>query len=177
MRETMRKHRHTPIIIALLTLAMLGLGANPACTGAAAASKNPPPKMTPRTSKLLRSVEDAELDTRWLLLVDPQHPGTPPRMVEATGSVLENSHDRLARKQDPAAPKVVPAISRGEEIVLMSANPASRVALHGMALSTGQSGDEITARLDIFHTEVHALVLAPGRAEILSLSKASGWQR
>jgi Chaperone for flagella basal body P-ring formation len=174
----MRNYRRTPIIIALLTLAMLGFGANPACTGAAAASKNQPLNVPPPpTGKLIRAVEDAELDTRWLLLGDPQHPGTPPRMVEATGPVLANSHDRLTRKQDPAARKVVPAISRGEEIVLMSANPASRVALHGMALSTGQSGDEITARLDVFQTEVHALVLAPGRAEILSLSKTSGWQR
>lgn len=173
----MRRYSRTTIIIALSTFAMRGFGANPACAGAAGTSKNRAFKVTPPTTRVLRSVQDAELNTRWLLLVDPQHPGTPPRMVEATGPVLENSHDRLPRKQDPAARKAVPAISRGQEILLMTANPASRVALHGIALSTGQSGEEITARLDVFKTEVHALVLAAGRAEILSLSKASGWQR
>jgi hypothetical protein len=135
--------------------------------------------------KPLRSIDDPELNTRWLLLRDAANPGAPARMVEApTASSYDGAADipggctrvSAADCQLRARSNKGAAISSGQEILLWSRDSSSQIALHAKALSAGRVGDEITALLDVFHTKVHVRVLSEGRAEMLQTAQAHGRQ-
>jgi hypothetical protein len=141
--------------------------------------------------KPLRSIDDPELNTRWLLLRDAANPGAPARMVEApTASSYDGATDipggctRASAAGCQPRPWRAPgarsnkgaAISSGQEILLLSKDSSSQIALHAKALSAGRVGDEITALLDVFHTKVHVRVLSEGRAEMLQTAQAHGRQ-
>lgn len=133
--------------------------------------------------QLFRSVDDPALNTRWLLLRNPEHPGAPGRMVEAhsgsTSSAPLPGTGHGAAKWQPASSqgKAKEAVLAGEEILLVSESPGSQLALYGRALSAGRAGDAIEVRLDVFQTKVHARLVAPGRAEMLASPTAYGSQR
>ena len=136
----------------------------------------------PPTAQLFRSVDDPALATRWLLMRDPRHPGAPGRMVEAPARIvspggLNSAADHGdARKQTGLQRKAKPVVRVGDEILVVSENPDSQLTLHARALSAGCAGDKISARIDVFHREVHARVLAAGRVEMLAPSAAYGRQ-
>jgi hypothetical protein len=135
--------------------------------------------------KPFRSIDDPELNTRWLLLRDAANPGAPARMVEAPPASSDGGATDIpgnctrasaARCQPRTRSNKGPAVSSGQEILLLSRDSSSQIALHAKALSAGQVGDEIIALLDVFHTKVHARVLTEGRAEMLQTPRTSGRQ-
>lgn len=121
---------------------------------------------------IVREIDDPHSGVRWLLLIDPQHPGGPGRLVPAAAVGNERMQSK-AEGQKAEAPQQ-PVIRAGEKLIIEEHSPSIDARLEAIALNPAVVGGTLTARLAIGGRVVRAMAVAPGRA--LLAPEKEGWQ-
>jgi len=117
--------------------------------------------LAPASASIVREIDDPHNGSRWLLLIDPHHPGGPGRLVLAGAvrnkPVLPNSD---AQKTETPPP---PVIHTGEKLILEEHSKVVEARLDAIALNPAAVGGTLRVRLVIGGLVVRASAVAPGR--------------
>ena len=121
----------------------------------------------------VREIDDPNSGKRWLLTLDPSHPGGPGqlRLVSAVrGGPAEQREPRSSEPlqagpaSGPASEQALPVIRSGDRVIVEEHTPVADARLEAVAMSPARAGTAFNARLIMGGWVVRAVAIAPGRA-------------
>ena len=113
------------------------------------------------SASIVREIDDPHNGSRWLLLIDPHHPGGPGRLVLA-GAVRNKPVQPKSDAQKTETPPP-PVIHTGEKLILEEHSKVVEARLDAIALNPAAVGGTLRVRLVIGGLVVRASAVAPGR--------------
>jgi hypothetical protein len=126
--------------------------------------------------QVLREIDDPHNGDRWLLTLDPNHPGGPGQLrlvAAAHGSSAERREPRPGEllqgeplQAGPASEPAPPVIRSGDRVIVEQHTPVVDARLEAVAMSPAQVGSAFNARLTMSGGMVRVVAVAPGRAVI-----------
>lgn len=123
---------------------------------------------TPEKAEVYREIDDPSTGSRWLLTIDPSHPGGPGRLLRAEGLSEGRSPQAQgslrSQVEHTAAPIAVPVIHAGDRVIVEEHSEVAEARLEGFALGPAAVGAPLRARLVFGGKVVWAVAAAPGRA-------------
>ena len=168
-------------------MATLGLGTSSFAAevgGAASRMEDSSPAAAQAAAPVVvREIDDPATGMRWLLERDPAYPGSPGRLVPASGTrAVPDKNPRAGslapRPAQAAVPSAVPSslkaiIRGGDRLVVEQHTAVIEARLEAVALGPARCGATFQARLKIGGKVVRVVELAPGRAELAP--QIGGW--
>ncbi|MGA2216920.1 MAG: hypothetical protein ABSG51_02485 [Terracidiphilus sp.] len=120
------------------------------------------PVQAAENAEVYREIDDPSTGSRWLLTIDPRHPGGPGRLLPAEAQ----PKGRSPQTEDTriAAPVAVPVIHAGDRVIVEEHSEVAEARLEGFALGPAAVGAPLSLRLVIGGRVVRAVAAAPGRA-------------
>jgi hypothetical protein len=117
--------------------------------------------------EILREIDDPRNGDRWLLTLDPSHPGGPGllRLVAARPGSTE-PRPTEPEQPGPASEPAPPVIRSGDRVIVEQHTRMVDARLEAVAMSPAQVGAAFNARLTMSGGMVRAVAVAPGRAVI-----------
>jgi hypothetical protein len=151
----------------------MALAVMPAIHGQAGGAANHAPRillssseLPPAYGEIVREIDDPHTGARWLLMLDPTHPGGPGRLLLVGGFRPEY------RPSQPGVEPPRPVIRAGDRLIVEENTAVVEARLEAVALGPAVIGSPLDARLKIGGNVVRVVALAPGRAAFQSQTEA-----
>jgi hypothetical protein len=114
--------------------------------------------------EIVREIDDPHTGARWILMLNPEHPGGPGILEHLEGGpgTLFEGQAAIGTIQ----PEFRPVIRAGERLIVEEDTAVAEARLEAVALGSAAIGSIFEARLTIGRVVVRVRAIAPGRAEL-----------